>query len=527
MITFLFYIVVLLASVAVGYFCCKGFFFFLLPFFQKRDLLNQRKEMLSEALRQRDRILEEQGRLQDTNIQLLKEDLEDEISLKEEGFKQQEEDLDLKSQRDVEFETKIAEREEEVDLYKSKVKDGSEVLSQTKLAFEEDSERVLQRMSQVALTDPVALLEKTKKKLLDEKQVECKQISKHDFEVVNSIANKKAHRMLDRVLSRYSPEFYWPKPINLIEVARPEHFEQLNESSSSLLEGLSEHSGVSISLMSDEDKPNNHAIKVVGGYGIAKEASRLSLEKLLGEGSVPSWRHLRRVYEGNFEKLTAEAVVLGKQAVDQLGLKGIHPELQKLVGALNWRTSYRQNQWYHTVEVATLAGILAHELGEDPDAAKRVGLLHDVGKVLDYKINASHAVISGDYADRYGEQRLVCDTVMSHHADLIMETPLAYILQTADCLSGARPGARVNLEEGYQIRLSAIQEAVHSFPGVADIAIMNGGREVHVQVINRKVSEKDLPDLAKNIAQKIEEMVNYPGKIKVMVTRTFESVKVA
>ena len=153
-----------------------------------------------------------------------------------------------------------------------------------------------------------------------------------------------------------------------------------------------------------------------------------------------------------------QAKTLGKRAVNELRLEGIHPEIQYLIGALNWRTSYRQNQWYHTVEVAVLAGLIASEIGVDPDFAKRCGLLHDIGKAIDYRIEGSHAV-SGDYADRYGE-KIICDTVMSHHADLLVETPLAYTLIAADTLSGARPGARINLEEGYQIRLSAIAEVV-------------------------------------------------------------------
>jgi ribonuclease Y len=153
--------------------------------------------------------------------------------------------------------------------------------------------------------------------------------------------------------------------------------------------------------------------------------------------------------------------------------------------------------------------------------------LHDIGKVLDYRIEGSHAVISGDYADRYGEERYICDTVMSHHADLIVETPLAYILCAADTLSGARPGARVNLEEGYQIRLSAMHEAVGSFSGIHDVAIMNGGREVHIQVDPKAVKEHEVGPLTKAIAKKIEEGVAYPGQIKVIIIRTYESVAVA
>ena len=179
------------------------------------------------------------------------------------------------------------------------------------------------------------------------------------------------------------------------------------------------------------------------------------------------------------------------------------------------------------LEVAQLAGLLAGELGEDPDVAKRCGLLHDIGKGIDYRIEGSHAVISGDYADRYGENQIICNTVMSHHNDLVMETPMSYILKTADTLSGARPGARVNLEEGYQIRLSAIDQVVRSFPGILKIAIMNGGREVHIDVNHNKVKENQLENFTSAIAKKIEEEVAYPGQIKVLVTRRFEASSVA
>jgi ribonuclease Y len=221
------------------------------------------------------------------------------------------------------------------------------------------------------------------------------------------------------------------------------------------------------------------------------------------------------------------ALRLGRQAVSKLHINGLNEEIIKMVGALNWRTSYRQNQYYHSLEVAELAGILATELHEDVDTAKRCGLLHDIGKGLDYKIEGSHAIISGDYADRYGESKLICDTIMSHHNDIVLETPLSYLLKTADTLSGARPGARVHLEEGYQIRLAAIDQSIRSFSGILKVAIMSGGREVHVEVNHKKVKENELEKLTKEIVHKIETDVAFPGQIKVVVTRRFEAIAVA
>ena len=258
-----------------------------------------------------------------------------------------------------------------------------------------------------------------------------------------------------------------------------------------------------------------------------KEAARLTLEEILPKGKNYWDRSAKKVYQKHRTQLDQQAERLGRHAVAVLKLDNIHPEVQRMVGALNWRTSYRQNQFHHSLEVARLAGILAFELGVDPDIAKRCGLLHDIGKGLDYRIEGSHAVISGDYADRYGESKLVCDTVMSHHNDLVLETPMSYVLKSADTLSGARPGARVNLEEGYQVRLSAIEEVVKSFPGIQKMAIMNGGREVHVEVNHKKIREENLKTFTANIARKIEENVAFPGQIKVLVSRRFESVAVA
>ena len=257
-----------------------------------------------------------------------------------------------------------------------------------------------------------------------------------------------------------------------------------------------------------------------------KEAARLTLDEIIPRGPN-AWAKVQRTYEKHRKNLDVQAQKLGRQAVTELKLTDIHPEIQRMVGALNWRTSYRQNQFHHSLEVAKLAGIVANELGVDPELAKRSGLLHDIGKGIDYRIEGSHAVISGDYADRYGESKIVCDTVMSHHNDLVLETALSYVLKSADTLSGARPGARINLEEGYQVRLLAIEEVVRSFPGITKMSIMNGGREVHIDVNHKKIKEGELESFTASIARKLEENVAFPGQIRVLVSRRFESTAVA
>ena len=342
---------------------------------------------------------------------------------------------------------------------------------------------------------------------------------------LNDRALKKAQLALSQVNSRYAPDFVWPSSSSSVPEINPGQIEDIIKANPSLVEHLNHLSQCDVTLIPG---PNEHIekIKFAGGFGIYREAIKLAFIDQL-KCSLFSINKLDQNYHSYVKKLNSKAMQLGYRAVTELKLDGVDQSLQYLIGALNWRTSYQQNQWLHTMEVAVLAGMLAQELDIDPDHAKRSGLLHDIGKALDYRIEGSHAIISGDYADRYGESKIVCDTVMSHHSDLVMETPQAFTLMAADTLSGARPGARINIEEGYQIRLSNITEAIKKFYGVQNLAIMNGAREVHVSVNHHTVSEKRAKDLAKEIAEKIQTDVSYPAQIKIQVERIIESHSVA
>ncbi|MEI6397824.1 MAG: HDIG domain-containing metalloprotein, partial [Pseudomonadota bacterium] len=294
-----------------------------------------------------------------------------------------------------------------------------------------------------------------------------------------------------------------------------------------LLARVKELVGIEAEFHPARDVESPAIIKLAGGMGVEREAARLALTEIVKLNPQSAWPKIAEFYQKQRAILDQQALKMGRMAILELRLDDINVEIQKLIGYLNWRTSYRQNQYLHSFEVAMLAGLVAEELGVDPTAAKRCGLLHDIGKVLDYRIEGSHAVISGDYADRFGESRYICDTLMSHHNDLVLETPLAHVLKTADTLSGARPGARVNLEEGYQDRLRDIDDVVRGFPGITKSAIMNGGREIHIEVHHKRVREDEIETMTAAIARKLETDVAFPGQIKVMITRRFESSTVA
>lgn len=496
----------------------------IIPHIEKKDLQKQRKEVLIEAQNQKDRILQGASEQITERLNIISEELDtflfqkkDDLKIEEVELFERESLLEIEVRRLEQIED--AQRKHEIEIQSSEnlVHEKLEELEQSRI-------RLISSLEGVAQTEAESLKKSLALGIVHEKQLELQKVTKFLQEELSSSGSKLARRLLDRVHARYAPVFVWPKTSNIVEVKDKRYQNHLLDKNSTFFNEFQERSGVKIIPFQSTDE--SLFVKVTGGFGISREAVRITLEKLFSQDPA-HWTKAYSLFSSHNSRLENEASRLGKKATDILALKGIHPELQKLVGALNWRTSYRQNQWYHTVEVAQFAGILAHELGVNPDDAKRVGLLHDIGKAIDYRIDGSHAVISGDYADRFGEKRYICDTVMSHHADLIVESPLAYVLQAADTLSGARPGARVNLEEGYQVRLTAIHDVVKSFTGIQDLAVMNGGREVHIQVHNEQVAEWEVKKLTEAIARKIEQEVAYPGQIKILVTRTYESSAVA
>jgi ribonuclease Y len=339
-------------------------------------------------------------------------------------------------------------------------------------------------------------------------------------------AKRQAQRVLEDVYSRYKPAFVWPKGSYTVDLPSRDICERYFGNESLILPSLMAGTMTEIEVLVTDEK--EFGLKIAGGSGVDKEVIRLTLEEIVARKQFQK-NHVDGILARNRRKVEKLIAQMGRDAVKQLGIPPVHPEIESLIGSLNFRTSHRQNQYFHSLEVATLAGMLADEVGVDHQLAKRSGILHDIGKALDYRIEGSHAVISGDYAMKFGEAEPVVDTVLAHHDDKIVETPFAYILKAADAMSGARPGARVDMEEGYQKRIDGIAEVVKSFRdhGVVDTAIMHAGREIHVFVDNRKVKERDIDPLAQNIARKLESDVQFPGQIRVTVVRRLEVTEVA
>lgn len=251
---------------------------------------------------------------------------------------------------------------------------------------------------------------------------------------------------------------------------------------------------------------------------VRREIARVMLEKLISDGRIHPAR-IEEMYEKARREVENTIKEEGERAVIEAGVNGIHPELIKLLGRLRYRTSYGQNVLNHSLEVAYLAGIMASELGLDPTLARRAGLLHDIGKALDHEIEGSHVEIGVDVARKYKESETVVHAIHAHHGDVEAKTVIACIVQAADAISAARPGARRENLENYIKRLEKLEEIASSFDGVERSFAIQVGREIRIIVKPEKIKDDQMVLLARDICRKIESDVEYPGQIKVNIIR--------
>lgn len=450
-----------------------------------------------------------------------KEEIEKESQKKANEFKNIEKEL---TRKEASLEAKIEER----DLRLKELKEKEEKLEELKTTTTRELERY--KLKQADLADKLSEIagltkEEAKNILMENMQEQAKVEFAKDLrrleEEAKEDAEKKSKRIIGIAIQRFAGEYVGEKTISSVELPSDDIKGRLIGREGRNIRAFEQICGVDLII---DDTPE---VVVISSFNvIRREISRQVLQKLIADGRIHPAK-IEEFYDKAKSEMEKQLLDLGQKAQMEIGVHGIHPEVLKLVGALNWRTSYTQNQYQHALEAAFICGAMAQELGLNVKQARRAALLHDIGKVIDASAEGSHAVIGADFAKKYGESPDIVHAIRAHHDDEKPESVLAHLVAASDALSGARPGARKAMMESYVSRLTDIEEIVNSFDGVSRSYAISGGREIRVFVENDKVNDEETVMLSRDIAKKIEEEMSYPGTIKITVLRETKAVGVA
>ena len=334
-------------------------------------------------------------------------------------------------------------------------------------------------------------------------------------------ADRKAKKIISIAIERLAGEWVTERTVSVVHLPSDDMKGRIIGREGRNIRAIEAATGVDLII---DDTPE--AVVVSCHNPIRRELARMSLERLLSDGRIHPGRieEVVRKSEEELDELVREA---GQKAIFEVGIHGVHPEIVRLVGMLKYRYSYAQNVLMHSIECAFVAGAMAAELGLNEKLARRAGLLHDIGKALTHEVEGSHAIIGGDVARKYGESAKVVNAIAAHHEEVRAETILAPIVDAADAISGARPGARREMMESYVRRLEDLERISNSFRGVERSFAVQAGRELRIFVEPKAISDDEASALANEVARKIEAEMAYPGQIKVTVIRETRSSEFA
>jgi ribonuclease Y len=433
------------------------------------------------------------------------------------------------------LERRLLQREEHLDKKGALLDDReSELIKKHKLAtqHEEDLKTQLERYHQLVAEQSSRLeqiaglsAQEARDLLLSnlerEVQADAARLVKRLESEAREHADRKAKDIIALAIKRYASDYVAEQTVSVVPLPNEEMKGRIIGREGRNIRALEAATGVDIII---DDTPE--AVILSAFNPVRREVARRSLERLISDGRIHPGR-IEEIVDKVTQELEVNIREAGEDAAFDAGVHGINPELIKLLGKLKFRTSYAQNVLQHSVEVCYLCGIMAAELGLNVKHAKRAGLLHDIGKAVDHEAEGVHALIGADLAKRHGESPKVVHAIAAHHEDVPPESILAVLVQAADTLSGARPGARREMLETYVKRLEELEKLAHSFGGIRKSYAIQAGREIRLMVESDKVNDEEAALLSRNVAKKIEAELSYPGQIKVTVIRETRSVEFA
>lgn len=452
------------------------------------------------------------------------------LEIKEESYKlKQEVDKEIKEKKDElkDSESRILQRENNLDKRDS-------ILQKREISLEEKENNLLAKQEELQVKN------EKMDELLKEEMVRLEKIAKFTKERAHDLIMKRCEEEMSEEIATYMKEKEHEAKLNAHEMAKNIIVESMERYSEDV---ATEQTVSTINLPNDEMKGrligregrNIRTIEAVTGVDLIiddtpetivvssfdplrREIAKITLETLIKDGRIHPTR-IEEIYDKTCKDMNARVTEIGKEAVYNLGLSKMDPELVNLIGKLNFRTSYGQNALQHSKEVSYLCGIMAAELGENVNLAKRAGLLHDIGKAIDFEMEGSHVEIGADLAKKYGENEVVINAIESHHGDKEAKNIISVLVSIADTMSASRPGARNDTMENYIKRLEELETIGNSFEGVDKTFAMQAGRELRVIVKPDKVDDLTSFKIAREIKERIESEMQYPGTIKITVIR--------